>query len=133
LADKEEVEIRLHTVIYEIADELRKAMTGLLEPTYKEVTQGRAEVRELFKVPKAGMVAGSHVVDGTIRRNDSARVLRDNVVVHEGKIASLRRFKDDVAEVRTGFDCGIRLDRFQDLKPGDVIETYAREEVAPTL
>jgi len=133
LAEKEEVEIRLHTVIYEISDELRKAMTGLLEPTFKEVTQGHAEVRELFKVPKLGTVAGCHVVEGTIRRNDAARVLRDNVVVNDGKIASLRRFKDDVAEVRTGFDCGIRLERFQDLKPGDVIETYAREEVEATL
>lgn len=133
LAEKEDVEVRLHTVIYELADELRKAMTGLLEPTYEEVTRGHAEVRELFKLPRAGNVAGCHVTDGVITRNAQARVLRDNVVVHDGRIASLRRFKEDAAEVRQGFDCGIRLERFQDVKPGDVIEAYVREEVAATL
>ncbi len=133
LAAKEEVDIRLHTVIYELSDEIRKAMTGLLEPTFREVVRGRAEVREIFGVPRHGTVAGCHVVEGTVPRNASARLLRDNVVVHEGAIGSLRRFKDDVAEVRTGFDCGIRLERYQDLKPGDIIEVYEREEVAPTL
>ena len=133
LADKEEVEIRLHTVIYELSDELRKAMVGLLEPTYKEVNQGQAEVREIFKVPKIGMVAGCHVVEGLVSRSAMARLVRDNRVVYEGKIGTLRRFKDDVAEVRTGFDCGIRLENFQDLKPGDYIQTYVEQEVAPTL
>jgi translation initiation factor IF-2 len=133
LAEKEEVEIRLHTVIYELTEELRKAMTGLLEPTFREVASGRAEVRETFKVPKAGTIAGCHVVEGVIPRSALIRLLRDNVVVYEGKIASLRRFKDDVSEVRSGFDCGIGLDRFQDVKPGDVIEAYVREEVAPSL
>ncbi len=133
LAEKEEVDIRLHTVIYELAEEIRKAMTGLLEPTFKEVEQGRAEVRETFSLPKIGIVAGSHVVEGTIPRNAKVRVLRDNVVVHEGQISSLRRFKEDVSEVRSGFDCGIRLERFQDVKPGDIIEAYLEEEVAPSL
>ncbi len=133
LANKEEVDIRLHTVIYELSDEIRKAMTGLLEPTFREVVRGRAEVRETFSVPKHGTVAGCHVVEGTVPRGGSARLLRDNVVVHEGALGSLRRFKDDVSEVRTGFDCGIRLDRYSDLKPGDIIEVYEREEVAPTL
>jgi translation initiation factor IF-2 len=133
LAEKEEVEIRLHTVIYELTEELTKAMTGLLEPTFREVATGRAEVREIFKVPKAGTVAGSHVVDGVIPRSAAVRLLRDNKVVFEGKIASLRRFKDDVSEVRSGFDCGIALERFQDVKPGDVIEAFVREEVAPSL
>ncbi len=133
LADKEEVEIRLHTVIYELSDELRKAMVGLLEPTYKEVNQGQAEVREIFKVPKIGMVAGCHVVEGLVSRSAMARLVRDNRVVYEGRIGTLRRFKDDVAEVRTGFDCGIRLENFQDLKPGDYIQTYVEQEVAPTL
>ncbi len=133
LAEKEGVEIRLHTVIYELADEIKKAMTGLLEPTYREVAKGRAEVREIFTVPKLGTVAGCHVTEGAIPRNAAARLLRDNVVVFEGKIASLRRFKDDVAEVRAGFDCGIRLDRYQDLKPGDSIEAFVQEEVSPTL
>jgi translation initiation factor IF-2 len=133
LAEKEAVDIRLHTVIYELADELRKAMTGLLEPTFREVLKGRAEVREIFKVPKVGMVAGCHVVEGVIPRSANVRLLRDNRVVYEGKIGSLRRFKDDASEVRSGFDCGIGLDRFQDVKPGDSIEAYAREEVAPVL
>lgn len=133
LAEKEQVDIRLHTVIYEVSDEIRKSMTGLLEPTFKDVDKGRAEVRELFKVPKVGSVAGSHVLEGVIPRNASIRLLRDNVVVYQGKISSLRRFKEDVSEVRNGFDCGIRLEKFQDLKPGDVIEAYVQEEVAPTL
>ena len=133
LAEKEEIDIRLHTVIYELLDELKKAMAGLLEPTFREVELGRAEIRETFKVPKIGTIAGSHVVEGLIRRNSLARLLRDNVVVYEGKITSLRRFKDDASEVRNGFDCGIALERFQDVKPGDVIEAYAREEVAATL
>jgi translation initiation factor IF-2 len=133
LAEKEEVEIRLHTVIYELIDELRKAMTGLLEPTFREVSSGRAEVRDTFKVPKIGTIAGCHVVEGVIPRSASVRLLRDNRVIYEGKIASLRRFKDDASEVRTGFDCGIGLERFQDFKPGDVIEAYTSEEVAPVL
>jgi translation initiation factor IF-2 len=133
LAEKEEVDIRLHTVIYELLDELRKAMTGLLEPTFREVASGRAEVRDTFKVPKVGTVAGCHVVEGVIPRSASVRLLRDNRVIYEGKISSLRRFKDDVSEVRTGFDCGIGLERFQDVKPGDTIEAYLREEVAPVL
>jgi translation initiation factor IF-2 len=133
LAEKEEVEIRLHTVIYELIDELRKAMTGLLEPTFREVSSGRAEVRDTFKVPKVGTIAGCHVTEGVIPRSASVRLLRDNRVIYEGKISSLRRFKDDVSEVRTGFDCGIGLERFQDLKPGDIIEAYTSEEVAPVL
>jgi len=133
LAEKEGVDIRLHTVIYELIDELRKAMTGLLEPTFREVASGRAEVREVFKVPKVGTIAGCHVVDGVIPRTAQVRLLRDNRVIYEGRISSLRRFKDDASEVRSGFDCGIGLERFQDLKPGDVIEAYLKEEVAPVL
>jgi translation initiation factor IF-2 len=133
LAEKEQVDIRLHTVIYELLDELRKAMTGLLEPTFREVAVGRAEVRDTFKVPKVGTVAGCHVVEGLIPRHAAVRLVRDNRVIYEGKIASLRRFKDDVSEVRAGFDCGIGLDRFQDVKPGDFIEAHVREEVAPVL
>jgi translation initiation factor IF-2 len=133
LAEKEEVEIRLHTVIYELIDELRKAMTGLLEPTFREVAAGRAEVRDTFKVPKIGTIAGCHVVEGVIPRTAAVRLVRDNRVIYEGKIASLRRFKDDASEVRAGFDCGIGLERFQDFKPGDFIEAHTREEVAPVL
>ncbi|HSL84506.1 MAG TPA: translation initiation factor IF-2, partial [Thermoanaerobaculia bacterium] len=133
LAEKEEVDVRLHTVIYEVTDEIKKAMVGLLEPTFEEVTRGRAEVREIFKVPRVGTVAGCHVVEGVLPRNAPIRLLRDNVVVFTGKISSLKRFKEDVSEVRSGFDCGISLEGFQDLKPGDEIEAFAREEVAQTL
>jgi translation initiation factor IF-2 len=133
LAEKEAVDIRLHTVIYEITDEMKKAMVGLLEPTFEEVTRGRAEVREIFKVPRVGTVAGCHVVEGVVPRNAPIRLLRDNVVVFTGRISSLKRFKEDVSEVRSGFDCGISLEGFQDLKPGDEIEAFAREEVAQTL
>ena len=133
LASKEEIDIRTHTVIYELIDELKLAMAGLLEPTLREVEQGRAEVREIFKVPRLGMVAGCHVVEGVIGRNAKVRLLRDNIVVHEGKIGSLRRFKDDTGEVRSGFDCGIGLERYQDVKPGDLIEAFTHEEVAATL
>jgi len=133
LAEKEQVDIRLHTVIYELLDELRKAMTGLLDPTFREVAVGRAEVRDTFKVPKVGTVAGCHVVEGVIPRQAAVRLVRDNRVIFEGKIASLRRFKDDVSEVRAGFDCGIGLERFQDVKPGDFIEAHVREEVAAVL
>jgi translation initiation factor IF-2 len=133
LAEKEGVDLRLHTVIYEMADELRKAMTGLLEPTFKEVFKGRAEVREIFKVPKVGVIAGCHVVEGVVPRSAAVRLVRDGRVVYEGKISSLRRFKDDASEVRAGFDCGIGLDRYQDYKPGDVIEAFVKEEVAGVL
>jgi len=133
LAEKEQVEIRLYTVIYELLDELKKAMVGLLEPTFKEVFKGRAEVRDTFKVPKVGTIAGCHVVEGSIPRTAAVRLVRDGRVIHEGKIASLKRFKDDASEVRAGFDCGIGFERFQDVKPGDVIEAFVKEEVAPTL
>jgi translation initiation factor IF-2 len=133
LAEKEGVDIRLHTIIYELLDELKNAMAGLLEPTFQEVTRGRAEVRDTFKIPRIGTIAGCHVVEGVVPRTAGVRLLRDNVVVYEGKIASLRRFKDDVSEVRTGFDCGIGLERFQDVKPGDLIEAFVREEVRQTL
>ncbi|MDA8016471.1 MAG: translation initiation factor IF-2 [Thermoanaerobaculia bacterium] len=133
LAEQEGIDIRLHTVIYELLDEIKAAMAGLLDPTFQEVQQGTAEVRELFKVPKIGLVAGCHVLDGVIPRSAQARLLRDNVVVWEGKLASLRRFKDDVAEVRSGFECGIGLEGFQDVKPGDLIEAFTKEEVAATL
>jgi translation initiation factor IF-2 len=133
LAEKEQIEIRLYTVIYALLDELKMAMTGLLEPTFKEVQRGRAEVREIFKVPKIGTIAGCHVIEGVIPRSSSVRLLRDNRVIHEGKISSLKRFKDDASEVRSGFDCGIGLERFQDLKPGDIIEAFVKEEVAAVL
>jgi translation initiation factor IF-2 len=133
LADAEQVDIRLYTVIYDLIDDIKKAMVGLLEPIYREEELGHAEVREIFRVPKIGAIAGSHVIDGVITRNAKARLVRDHVVVYEGQLSSLRRFKDDAAEVRQGFDCGIGLDRFQDIKVGDIIEAYKMVEVAPEL
>src|SRR5438132_11912400 len=133
LAEKEGVDIRLYTVIYNLVDEMRAAMTGLLEPKFQEKFQGRAEVRETFKVPKAGTIAGCMVVDGVIPRTASVRLLRDNRVIYEGKIASLRHFKNDVSEVRQGFECGIAIERFPDVKVGDVIEAFKVEELKPAL
>ena len=131
-AEKENIDIRLHTVIYNITDELKKAMEGLLEPTFKEVTLGRAEVRDTFKVPKVGVIAGCYVSDGKVLRNAEVRLLRDNVVVFEGKIGSLKRFKDDAGEVKEGFECGIGLAGYNDVKVGDVIEAFTMEKVQPT-
>jgi translation initiation factor IF-2 len=132
IATRERVEIRTHSVIYNVTDEMKKAMTGLLEPTFKEVRVGAAQVRETFKVPKYGTIAGCMVTEGRITRSGDtqARLLRDNVVVYEGKIGSLRRFKDDASEVKAGLECGIGFERFNDIKVGDVIEVFVMERVA---
>ncbi|HEV3058498.1 MAG TPA: translation initiation factor IF-2 [Vicinamibacterales bacterium] len=134
IATRERVEIRQHSVIYNVTDEMKKAMTGLLEPTFKEVRIGVASVREIFKVPKFGTIAGCMVTEGRITRagDTQARLLRDNAVVYEGKIGSLRRFKDDVSEVKSGFECGIGFEKYNDIKVGDVIEVFAMERVAVT-
>ncbi|HHU82165.1 MAG TPA: translation initiation factor IF-2 [Firmicutes bacterium] len=132
LAEREKVDIRLYRVIYNIIDDVQKAMEGMLAPEYHEVVLGRAEVRAVFKVPKVGSVAGSYVTEGKITRNAEARVLRDNVVIHEGKIDSLKRFKDDVREVASGFECGIGLEKFNDVKEGDIIEAFIIEAVKRT-
>jgi translation initiation factor IF-2 len=134
IAEREEVDIRLHSVIYNVTDEIKKGMAGLLEPTFKEVRIGSAEVREVFRVPKVGSIAGCMVTDGRITRagDTQARLLRDHVVIHEGKIGSLRRFKDDVSEVKAGIECGIGLERYNDIKVGDVIEVFTKERVAAT-
>ncbi|HEX2834489.1 MAG TPA: translation initiation factor IF-2 [Thermoanaerobaculia bacterium] len=133
LADKEGVDVRLYTVIYNLVDDIKAAMVGLLDPKFQEVFQGRAEVRNTFKVPKAGVIAGCMVTEGTIPRTASVRLLRDNRVILEGKISSLRHFKNDVAEVRQGFECGIGIERFQDVKVGDIIEAFKTETIAPAL
>jgi translation initiation factor IF-2 len=127
------VDIRLHTIIYELTDEIKKAMAGLLEPVIKEVYKGRAEVREAFRITKVGMVAGCMVQDGVIPRNAQLRVLRDNIVIHTGRIEGLRRFKDDVSEVKAGFECGISIANFGDVKPRDIIEAFVTEKVAGEL
>jgi translation initiation factor IF-2 len=134
MAEREEIDIRLHSVIYNVTEEIKKSMEGLLEPTFKEVRIGAAAVREVFRVPKAGSIAGCMVTDGRITRagDSQARLLRDNVVVFEGRIASLRRFKDDVSEVKSGLECGIGLQNYNDVKVGDVIEVFTMERVAVT-
>ena len=129
LAEQEGVDVRTYRVIYEAVDEIKRALVGLLDPIFKETVVGHAEVRELFKIPKIGMIAGCSVQDGKIGRNHSARLLRNSVVVWEGKLGSLRRFKDDVREVLQGYECGIGLDGYDDLKAGDIIETFVVEEV----
>ena len=128
LALQERVDIRLYSVIYEALNDVKSAMEGLLDPIYREVVLGRAEVRQIFTIPKVGVVAGCHVTEGVMQRTADARLLRDDVVVFEGKIGSLRRFKEDVSEVSGGFECGITLDQFQDVKPGDIIEPYFMQE-----
>jgi translation initiation factor IF-2 len=133
LAEQEKVDIRLHSIIYELQDEIKKAMTGLLEPTIKETYLGRADVRETFRIPKVGTIAGCQVSDGLIKRDADVRLLRDNVVIFTGKVASLKRFKDDASEVRTGMECGIGIQNYNDLKAGDVIEAFATEKVAAVL
>src|SRR6185503_6157840 len=133
LAEKEGVDIRMYTVIYTLVDEMKLAMTGLLDPKFQEVFQGRAQVRDTFKVPKVGTIAGCMVTEGVIPRTAGVRLLRDNRVIFEGKIASLRHFKNDVAEVRQGFECGIGLEKFQDIKVGDIIEAFKVEQLAAAL
>jgi translation initiation factor IF-2 len=133
LAEKENIDIRLHTIIYEMVDEMKKAMLGLLEPVFKETFQGRAEVREVFRITKVGTVAGCYVTEGFLTRNSEVRVLRDNVVLHTGKLDSLKRFKNDASEVKQGFECGTSVANFQDLRQGDIIEAFVMEKVAQTL
>jgi translation initiation factor IF-2 len=133
LAEHEKVDIRLHTIIYTVTDEVTKALTGLLEPTTKEIHLGRADVRQTFRISKVGAVAGCFVSEGKLTRNSDVRLVRDGAVVYTGKIATLRRFKDEASEVRTGFECGVTLNNYSDLKPGDVIEAYMIEKVQATL
>ncbi len=133
LAQQEGVEIKLYDIIYNVIADVRAAMEGLLEPEYKEVVQGRAEVRELFKVPKVGVIAGCHVTDGKITRTANIKLVRDSVVVFDGKILSLKRFKDDAREVLAGFDCGIGIEGYNDIHVGDVIESYIMETLERKL
>jgi translation initiation factor IF-2 len=131
LAEREKVDIRMHTIIYELLDELKKAVAGLLAPVIKEAYLGRAEVRDTFRVKGAGMIAGCYVQDGIIKRDADVRVLRDNVVIYTGRVISLRRFKDDVNEVRSGFECGVGISNFNDVKVADVLECFKVEKTVP--
>jgi translation initiation factor IF-2 len=130
LAEQEGVDIRLYRVIYDAIDDVKAALSGMLKPEERESILGEAEVRQTFRVPRLGVIAGCYLTRGTIRRNSQVRLIRDGVVAYEGRVASLRRFKDDVAEVREGFECGIGLENFQDVKEGDVIEAFEVEELA---
>ncbi|MEK7342118.1 MAG: translation initiation factor IF-2 [Candidatus Binatota bacterium] len=130
LAAQEGVDVRLYTIIYEVIADLRAAMEGMLEPAYREQVHGRIEVREVFNIQGVGTVAGCHVSEGKVQRSSLIRLLRDQVVIHEGKLGSLRRFKDDVREVAAGYECGLGIEGFQDIKKGDVIEAYERVPVA---
>ena len=132
MADEEHVEIRNYEIIYKVLEDIENAMLGLLQPEYEEVVTGDAEVREIFRVPRVGAIAGCYVTNGVITRGSKVRFLRDGTIIWKGAIASLRRFKDDVREVASGFECGIGLTDFQDLKEGDVIETYEDREIPRT-
>ena len=134
LIEKEGVDVRLYNIIYEAIEDIKKALEGLLEPTITEKVIGRAEVRDLFHISRIGTIAGCNVIDGKISRSSfGARVIRDSVVIYESKISSLKRFKEDAKEVLTGFECGIMIENFNDLKPGDIIENYIMEEIAGKL
>ena len=133
IAAHENVDIRLHTVIYSVVDEMKQAMAGVLDPIVKETFMGTAEIRDTFRVPKIGTIAGSYVTDGRVVRNAQVRLLRDNIVIFEGRIGSLKRFKEDAAEVRSGYECGIGLQGYNDVKVGDVIEAFSTEQVAAEI
>ncbi|RWX50551.1 Elongation factor Tu domain 2, partial [Candidatus Electrothrix marina] len=133
LAEQEQVDIRTYDVIYHALEDIEKAMVGMLEPEYEERVIGTAEVRDTFSVPKIGTIAGCFIIDGKIERNAGIRVLRDSVVIFTGVIDSLRRFKDDVKEVATGYECGIGVENYNDIKIGDTLEAFLMDEVEATL
>lgn len=133
LAEAEHVEIKSYSIIYELLDDIKKAMVGLLDKKKVERFLGRAEVRQTFTVPKIGVIAGTSVVDGKMIRGSNVRLLRDSKIVYEGRMSSLRRFKDDAKEVATGFECGIGIENYNDLKPGDIIEAFQIDLVTPEL
>jgi translation initiation factor IF-2 len=133
LAEQEKVDIRFYTVIYDAVSDVEDAILGMLKPVYKEVLLGHAEIRDTFNMQRVGTIAGSYIVDGKMERNARVRLLRDSVVVHDGRIASLRRFKEDVKEVMAGYECGIRMENYNDVKMGDVLESYTLEQVAPRV
>jgi translation initiation factor IF-2 len=131
--EEQGVDLHYYSIIYELIDEVKRAMTGMLAPEFKENITGLAEVRDVFRSPKFGAVAGCMVIDGTVKRNNPIRVLRDNVVIYEGELESLRRYKDDVGEVKSGTECGIGVKNYNDVKVGDQIEVFERVQVARTL
>jgi translation initiation factor IF-2 len=133
MANEEHVDIRYHNIIYNVIQEIKDAIVGLMKSTFEERLIGRADVRETFHVPKVGTIAGCYVTDGRIERGKQTRLLRDGIVIYDGKSVSLRRFKDDVKEVQSGYECGIGLENYNDIKVGDVIENYYMEEIRPEM
>ncbi|MCC5923775.1 MAG: translation initiation factor IF-2, partial [Crocinitomicaceae bacterium] len=133
LAEQEQIDIRLYSVIYKAIDELKSAMEGMLSPDIEEQITGTAEVRETFSITKVGTIAGCFVQSGVIKRNAKVRIIRDGIVIHDGTLGSLKRFKDDVKEVKNNYECGLNIDRFNDIKEGDIIEAYEEVEVARKL
>ena len=133
IAERESVDIRLYNVIYDLVEDLRNAMEGMLEPIIREKVTATVEVRDVIRISKVGNIAGCYVTDGSVKRNSRARLLRDNIVIYDAKIGSLKRFKEDVKEVSSGYECGITIEGYNDYKPGDVIEVYIHEEEAQKL
>ncbi|HDM76371.1 MAG TPA: translation initiation factor IF-2, partial [Deltaproteobacteria bacterium] len=133
MAEREQVDLRFYDVIYQLIADVKDALEGMLEPEYREVVIGRAEVRQTFNIPKVGTVAGCYVVDGKLERGCQVHLVRDGIVVYQGKIASLKRFKDDVKEVKAGYECGVGIENFNDVKVNDVLEAYILEEIKPSL
>ena len=128
-ADSEGIEVRSYEIIYHLIEDVEQALEGLLEPVYEDRVIGTAEVRQVFQIPRAGKVAGSYIREGEIRRGADARVIRDHKIVHEGKVSALKRFQEDVREVRTGFECGINISNFDDFREGDIIQCTVSERV----
>jgi translation initiation factor IF-2 len=133
LAENEEIEIRLYSIIYDAIEDVKAAMEGMLEKEFEETIVGNAEVRNIFKITKVGTVAGCMVTDGYIKRQNPIRLIRDGIVIYQGKLTSLKRHKDDASEVKSGFDCGIGIENYNDIKEGDVIESYEMREVKKAL
>ena len=132
LADRENVQIKTYRVIYNIIDDVTNAIKGMLDPEFREVVLGTVEIRDTFKVPGVGIIGGAYVTSGKVVRNAEIRLVRDGIVIHEGKISSLKRFKDDAKEVAQGFECGIGVDNYNDIKEGDIIECFEMEEIPRT-
>ena len=129
IAEKEKIQIRQYSVIYNAIDDVEAAMKGLLDPVYKETVLGNAEIRQVFKVSNVGTIAGCYVTNGKVARNAGVRLLRNNIVIYEGKLVSLKRFKEDAKEVTSGFECGIQLENYNDIQEGDILEVYIKEEI----
>jgi translation initiation factor IF-2 len=133
IAEREGVDIKLYRIIYDLIEDVRKAMTGMLDPKFREKVLGHAEVRQTFKISRVGTIAGCFVRDGEITRDSKVRIVRDNVVIYEGQLSSLKRFKDDVRRVQDGLECGLSVENYNDLKEGDIIEAYHMEQVEVSL